>query len=84
MAEGRGLPCSTTRNNSASTVLDVEFDERFTLWRLSHIQLVKRIIGLDVMSLKGVPAHQLWEGVKESFFSELWSVVNAVTFAPLE
>jgi tryptophan 2,3-dioxygenase len=57
----------------------MEYDEKFILWRLSHIQLVRRIIGLDVMSLKGVPAQQLWEGARESFFPELWNVINVVT-----
>jgi tryptophan 2,3-dioxygenase len=57
----------------------LELDESFGSWRLAHIQMVRRIIGLDVMSLQNVPAHQLWEGAKESFFPELWAAVNVLT-----
>lgn len=57
----------------------MEYDEKLVSWRLIHIQLVRRVIGLDVKSLMGVPAHQLWEGVKESAFPVLWEAVNKVT-----
>jgi tryptophan 2,3-dioxygenase len=84
--KARGLDVVTLHRKRAEhyelfTLLQalMEYDERFTVWRLGHIQLVRRIIGLDVMSLKNVPAHQLWEGVKEPFFPELWAAINAVT-----
>lgn len=54
-------------------------DENFQRFRFDHIQLVKRIIGLDVKSLKGVPAAQLMMGLSESFFPEIWGVVNELT-----
>jgi tryptophan 2,3-dioxygenase len=55
------------------------FDEGFRHWRFAHIELVKRIIGMDVKSLKNVPASQLAFGLQESFFPELWAQVNVLT-----
>ncbi len=59
----------------------MELDERFVRWRFCHFQLVRRIIGEDVKSLKGVPAAQLVHGMREYLFPELWAVINEVTRA---
>jgi tryptophan 2,3-dioxygenase len=55
------------------------FDESLQHWRFGHFELVKRIIGSEVMSLKNVPASQLAYGLQESFFPELWKTVNVLT-----
>lgn len=57
----------------------LEVDEGFQIWRFQHYELVKRIIGLEVRSLKDVPASQLRHGVDESFFPELWKQVPLLT-----
>jgi len=57
----------------------MEIDERFVRWRFCHFQLVRRIIGEHVTSLKGIPAAQLIHGMREYLFPELWAVINEVT-----
>jgi tryptophan 2,3-dioxygenase len=57
----------------------MEYDEGFQKWRYTHYALVRRIIGSEVMSLKGVPASQLIHGTHEQLFPELWKAVNALT-----
>jgi tryptophan 2,3-dioxygenase len=59
----------------------MDLDERFVRWRFCHFQLVRRIIGEDVKSLKGIPAAQLVHGMREYLFPELWAVINEVTRA---
>lgn len=54
-------------------------DEGFQAWRFHHYEMVKRIIGLEVKSLKGVPASQLRFGIDESFFPSLWEQVPILT-----
>jgi tryptophan 2,3-dioxygenase len=54
-------------------------DEAFQAWRFAHFVLVKRIIGIDVKSLKDIPAKQLARGMQETFFPELWEHVNVLT-----
>lgn len=54
-------------------------DESVQHWRFAHFALVKRIIGIEVKSLKDVPAAQLAKGMTESFFPALWSQVNVLT-----
>jgi len=57
----------------------LEVDESFQAWRFHHYEMVKRIIGLEVMSLQNVPASQLRFGIDESFFPELWAQVPKLT-----
>lgn len=59
----------------------LDLDERFVRWRFCHFQLVRRVIGEEVKSLKGVPAAQLVHGMREYLFPELWAAVNQVTRA---
>lgn len=55
-------------------------DEYFLNFRYLHLQLVKRIIGGDVPSLKGVHAEKfLTHGLQENFFPELWEVRNEIS-----
>lgn len=55
------------------------FDEEFQRFRYSHFSLVRRIIGADVKSLKGIPASTLSKGTTEPLFKELWDVINVLT-----
>lgn len=57
----------------------MEMDEAFQSWRHHHYQMVKREIGLEVKSLKDVPASQLRFGVDESWFPDLWAQVPKLT-----
>jgi tryptophan 2,3-dioxygenase len=59
----------------------MDLDERFVRWRFVHYQLVRRVIGDEVRSLKGIPASQLILGLREYLFPELWAVINEVTRA---
>ena len=55
-------------------------DEHFLNFRYLHLQLVKRIIGGDVPSLKGVHAEKyLMHGLANQFFPELWAVRNEIS-----
>lgn len=55
-------------------------DEYFLNFRFLHLQLVKRIIGGDVPSLKGVHAEKyLTHGLANQFYPELWAVRNEIS-----
>ncbi|MEK6984849.1 MAG: tryptophan 2,3-dioxygenase family protein [Candidatus Thermoplasmatota archaeon] len=56
-----------------------DVDMAFTLWRQTHLALVKRIIGRDVKSLKGYAVHQLEVDVQGALWPALWTVRNQVT-----
>ncbi|MCK6439881.1 MAG: tryptophan 2,3-dioxygenase family protein [Planctomycetes bacterium] len=55
------------------------YDENFMRWRYAHFQLVKRIIGDKVLSLKGVPATALQDGTERKLFPELWECISRTT-----
>ncbi|MED0895860.1 tryptophan 2,3-dioxygenase family protein [Aneurinibacillus migulanus] len=57
----------------------IQFDESFQNFRYHHLQLVKRIIGLETNSLKGVPAQALQKGVRHEFYPALWKVISELT-----
>ncbi|TMW72073.1 tryptophan 2,3-dioxygenase family protein [Alteribacter natronophilus] len=57
------------------------FDECFQSFRHQHIQLVRRMIGLNTKSLKGVPAQMLERGAKFEFYPKLWQAVSDLTDA---
>lgn len=57
------------------------FDENFMRWRYGHFQLVKRIIGDRVLSLKGVPASALQKHAHQSLFPDLWDCISRTTVA---
>ena len=57
----------------------LDYDEAFLNWRFTHMRLAFRIIGDQVMSLKGVPAAQLEGGTREPLFPELWAVISQLT-----
>ena len=57
----------------------MDLDEGFQRFRYNHFALVRRIIGDQVRSLKGVPASQLAQGTTEPMFPELWTSINTLT-----
>jgi len=58
-----------------------EFDELLQIFRYHHLQLIHRSIGLGAKSLKGRAVELLNEGLKTSFYPELWEVRNKMTDA---
>jgi tryptophan 2,3-dioxygenase len=58
-----------------------EFDELFQKFRYHHLQLIHRSIGLGAKSLKGRSVELLQEGLRTSFFPELWEIRNKMTDA---
>jgi tryptophan 2,3-dioxygenase len=57
----------------------LDYDEAFLKWRFTHMRLAFRIIGSEVLSLKGVPASQLEMGTREPLFPKLWESISALT-----
>jgi tryptophan 2,3-dioxygenase len=57
----------------------MDVDGWFQRFRESHYHLVKRVIGSEVRSLRGVPASRLEHTSREPLFPELWHVINDVT-----
>ena len=57
----------------------MQVDESFQSWRYHHFHLVRRIIGDQVKSLKGVPAASLAQTVTERMYPPLWQAVNDLT-----
>ena len=57
----------------------MDYDEAFLNWRFTHMRLAFRIIGSQVLSLKGVPASQLELGTREPLFPRLWDTISELT-----
>jgi tryptophan 2,3-dioxygenase len=57
----------------------IEWDERVSLWRFRHYQVVARIIGEDVVGTQGTPVDVLAELTKQKMFRELWHVRTQLT-----
>ena len=57
----------------------MDVDSWFQRFREAHYHLVKRVIGADVRSLRGVPASRLEHTSREELFPELWRVINELT-----
>lgn len=58
-----------------------EFDELFARFRMIHMQLIQRTIGLGSKSLKGRAVEMLNEGLQHRFFPELWEIRSQMTDA---
>lgn len=56
-----------------------QFDESFQSFRYHHLQIVRRMIGLETKSLKGVPAQALQKGIRFEFYPELWQAISELT-----
>jgi tryptophan 2,3-dioxygenase len=59
----------------------MEFDELFQKFRMNHLYLIHRTIGMGAASLKGRSVDLLQAGMKHRFFPELWDVRWAMTDA---
>lgn len=59
----------------------MDFDENFQRWRYCHFQLVQRIIGDKVLSLKGVPASDLKQFAFQPMMPDLWEAISRTTEA---
>lgn len=46
---------------------------------LAMFQLMRRMIGLEINSLKGVPAQALQKGVRYEFYPVLWKAISELT-----
>ncbi len=57
----------------------MDVDSWFQRFREAHYHLVKRVIGSEVRSLKGIPAGRLEHTSKEPLFPDLWHVINDMT-----
>jgi tryptophan 2,3-dioxygenase len=57
----------------------IQFDQNFQTFRYHHLQLVRRMIGLETNSLKGAPAQALQKGVRYEFYPALWKVISELT-----
>ncbi len=56
-----------------------QLDQELMHWKYRHYNVVKRIIGDAVMSLKGIPAKSLERTTLEPAFPDLWDVINRTT-----
>ena len=57
----------------------MDVDAWFQRFREAHYHLVKRVIGSEVRSLRGVPASRLEHTSREPLFPDLWGVINEMT-----
>lgn len=57
----------------------MDADSWFQRFREAHYHVVKRVIGSEVRSLRGVPASRLDQTSREPLFPELWRVINEMT-----
>ena len=57
----------------------MDVDAWFQRFREAHYHVVKRIIGSEVRSLRGVPASRLEHTSREPLFPALWWVINDLT-----
>jgi tryptophan 2,3-dioxygenase len=57
----------------------MDVDAWFQRFREAHFHVVKRVIGADVRSLRGVPASRLEHTSREPLFPALWPVINDLT-----
>lgn len=63
----------------ALTQAMMDADAWFQRFREAHYHVVKRVIGSEVRSLRGVPASRLEHTSREPLFPELWRVINDLT-----
>jgi tryptophan 2,3-dioxygenase len=54
-------------------------DERTILWRFTHLKVVERIIGGNVIGTQGTPVEVLGRRIDIRFFPELWRVRDDIT-----
>ena len=57
----------------------IEWDERVIVWRMRHVKMVERVIGIGVIGTQGTPVEVLTRLIHKSLFPELWDVRNELT-----
>ncbi|HEV8339194.1 MAG TPA: tryptophan 2,3-dioxygenase family protein [bacterium] len=57
----------------------LDWDERLTLWRVTHFKVVERIIGGEVIGTQGTPVEVLGQLVHTQRFPALWKARNELT-----
>lgn len=57
----------------------IDWDERISLWRVSHYKMATRIIGHQVVGTKGTPVDVLAKLISHKFFPELWRIRTELT-----
>jgi len=57
----------------------VDWDDRIAQWRLRHVRIAMRIIGLGAVGTKGTPVEQLTALIKRNMFPKLWQVRSQIT-----
>lgn len=57
----------------------IAWDERVTLWKFHHFQVVQRIIGAHVIGTQGTPVEVLGKRIAHQFYPELWHARDELT-----
>ena len=57
----------------------IEWDERVIIWRMRHVKMVERVIGIGVIGTQGTPVDVLTRLIHKSFFPGLWAVRDELT-----
>ena len=72
---------SNYSHNDAYVVAEAltEFDELFQSFRIHHLKLIYRTIGMEAKSLKGRSVELLQRGIQHRFFPELWNIRSTMT-----
>jgi tryptophan 2,3-dioxygenase len=57
----------------------ITWDERNILWRMHHLKVVERIIGVHVIGTQGTPVEVLGKRIDVRFFPQLWAARDEIT-----
>jgi tryptophan 2,3-dioxygenase len=57
----------------------IDWDERISIWRVSHYKMATRILGYQVIGTKGIPIDVLTRLINHRFFPELWRIRTELT-----
>jgi tryptophan 2,3-dioxygenase len=57
----------------------IELDERVTIWRMVHVKMVERVIGVGAIGTQGTPVEVLERLTRRVLFPQLWDVRNTLT-----
>lgn len=57
----------------------VDWDQRLITWRATHLRLVERVIGGNVIGTQGTPVEVLGRRIDVRYYPELWNVRNELT-----
>ncbi|MFS8198113.1 tryptophan 2,3-dioxygenase family protein [Streptomyces sp. CWNU-52B] len=57
----------------------VAFDTECMLWRLRHLKVIERLVGVDAVGVAGTPIHVLAELTGRRLYPRLWDVRSQLT-----